>query len=185
MSRGRAFIVALALIAVFGCVTYSYHMFWMPSIPNHQGDGTFVNLSRRAGPFALPGYSISMAEFDLGKPHRAEYRVGGLTNIRRDCGVYLAIRDHDNRWGGGTGHLDGSLELKLLDSHGQSVVTVVGRLGDYTWWGFSDLHALYQMDKSRFTVDSEEEYRVVIKYLPDPRLAGYKGFVYVRSGGGK
>ena len=27
-------------------------------------------------------------------------------------------------------------------------MSVSGRLGDYDWWGFSDLHALYQMDKS-------------------------------------
>ena len=125
-----------------------------------------------------------MPEFDLANPHQAEYRVAGLTNIGQECGVYLAIRDHDNHWWE-TGHLDGRLELELLDSQGQSVVKVGGRLGDYTWWGFSDLHVLYQLHKSRFTVNNDEEYRVVIKYLPDARLAGYKGFVYVRSGGGK
>ena len=185
MRGRRAFIVAVATIALLGCFTYIYSMFWLPSIPEHEGDGTFENLSRRAGPFALPGYSVSMPEFDLAKPHRAEYRVAGLTNIGQECGVYLAIRDHDNHWWGETGHMDGSLELELLDSHEQSLVTVRGRLGDYTWWGFSDLHVLYQLHKSRFTVDTKEAYRVVINYQPDSRLAGYKGFVYVRSGGGK
>ncbi len=161
-------------------------MFWLPAIPSHHGDGVFQDLSRRAGPFAIPGYCISMPEFDLANRHQAEYRLGGLANIGRTCGVHLAIRDHDDRWWWNeTRLLNGKVQLDLLNSHGQAVVSVSGRLGDYIWWGFSDLHALYQMDKSFFSPDSAEEYRLRFSYEPDPRLAGYKGFVYVRSGGSK
>jgi hypothetical protein len=126
-----------------------------------------------------------MPEFDLGKPHRAEYRLAGLANIGRNCGVHLAIRDHDRRWWGETRQLEGQLRMEMVNSRGQSVVNVSGRLGDYRWWGFSDLHSLYQIDKSFFIPDSEEEYRLRIFYAPDERLAGYTGFVYVRSGGSK
>jgi hypothetical protein len=158
----------------------------MPAIASHHGDGVFHDLSRRGVlSVVIPGYSISMPGFDLGKPHRAEYRFGGLANIGPKCGVHLAIRDHTGRWWIETRHLNGSVHLELLNSHGQPVVNVSGRLGDYTWWGFSDLHVLYQRDKSFFKPDSKEEYCLRFSYEPDPALAGYKGFVYVRSGGNK
>jgi hypothetical protein len=41
------------------------------------------------------------------------------------------------------------------------------------------------MDESFFRPDSHEEYRLCFSYEPDARLAGYKGFVYFRSGGSK
>jgi hypothetical protein len=126
-----------------------------------------------------------MPEFDLGNPHQAAYRVGGLTNIGRKCGLHLAIHDHDDRWWSDTRHLDGKVKLELIDSKGQIIVSVTGRLGDYIWWGFSDLHVPYQMEKSFFSPDSGEENRIPFAYEPDARLAGYKGFVYVRSGGNK
>ena len=160
-------------------------MFWLPAIASHHGDGEFRDLLCRAGPFAIPGYCVSLPEFDLGKTHHAEYRLGGLTNFGQECGVHLAIRDHDDRWWSDTTYLDGKVNLDLIDSQGHTVVSVAGRLGDYIWWGFSDLHVLYQTDNSYFSPDSGEEYRLRFAYEPDPRLAGYKGFVYVRSGGNK
>jgi hypothetical protein len=81
--------------------------------------------------------------------------------------------------------LDGKVKLELLNSQEEVIVNVKGRLGDYIWWGFDDLHVLYQLDKSYFNPDSDEEYRIRFSYEPDARLTGYKGFVYVRSGGKK
>jgi hypothetical protein len=183
MNRRRVLTIAVVLLVLFACLGVGKGMFWLPAIPNHHGDGEFHNLSRRAGPFAIPGYCVTMPEFDLGKPHKAEYRIGGLANIDRKCGVHLAIRDHNDRWWEHTRDMGGKVKLDLVDSKGRTVVSVTGRLGEYTWWGFSDLHVLYQMEKSFFTPDSGEEYRIQFEYEPDPRLEGYKGFVYVRSGG--
>lgn len=183
MSRRRMLTIAVTATFVLGCFHVGYGMFCLPTIPPHRGDGSFQDLSRRAGPFALPGYCISMAEFDLARSHEAEYHFTALPNIGRKCGVHLAIRDHDGRWWGTTRHLNGKLTLELLNSEGHKVVAAGGRLGDYIWWGFSDLHALYQMEKSFFTPDGKQEYRLRVSYEPDDRLAGYMGFVYVRSGG--
>ena len=185
MSRRRALKFAVGAVVLCACFCVCRGMFWLPAIPSHHGDGAFQDLSRRAGPFAISGYCISMPEFDLANPQQAEYRFGGLANIGRRCGVHLAIRDHDHRWWGETRGVGGKLQLDLLDSQGRIVVSVSGRLGDYVWWGFSDLHALYQMDKSFFSPDPGEEYRLRFSYEPDAKLAGYKGFVYVRSGGNK
>jgi hypothetical protein len=162
-------------------------MFWLPAIASHRGDGVFQDISWRAGVLAVSGYCISMPEFDLAKPHQAEYGLGGLTNIGRQCGVHLAIRDPDYRWGWDrrAEQLGARVQLELLNSQGQPVVNVSGRLGDYIWSGFRDLDVLYQRDKSFFKPDSTEEYRLRVAYEPDSRLAGFKGLVFVRSGGSK
>jgi hypothetical protein len=121
----------VAVVVLFACFDIGRSMFWLPSIPSHHGDGVFQDLSHRAGPFPVTGYCISMAEFELANPHQAEYRLGGLPNIGRTCGVHLAIRDHDDRWYGETRHLNGKVQLDLLNSHEQAVVSVCARLGDY------------------------------------------------------
>src|SRR5262245_51767930 len=97
MSRRRV-LIAVATIALFACLNIAWGMFFLPTIPPHRGDGTFQNISRRAGPFAIPGYSISMPEFDLAEPHQAEYRVADLANIGGDCMLYLSINDPEYKW---------------------------------------------------------------------------------------
>ena len=131
----------------------------------------------------MPGYSINMPEFDLANPLQADYRVSGLTNVGHNCGIYLAIHDHDGRWWDSTKtrELNGMLQLTLIDSRDQVVVNVSGRLGDFIWWGARDMHGLYQMAKSFFSANKGEEYRFRIAYQPDPKLAGYKGFACIRS----
>src|SRR5687768_2531372 len=98
MSRRKALTIAAGTLAILACFGIGRRMFWLPAIASHHGDGDFQDLSRRAGPFLIPGYCIKMPEFDMGNPHQAEYRVGGLTDIGSKCGVHLAIRDHDDRW---------------------------------------------------------------------------------------
>ncbi|HEV7669380.1 MAG TPA: hypothetical protein VGS22_12720 [Thermoanaerobaculia bacterium] len=112
-----------------------------------------------------------MPELDLSSPHESEYRLTDLPYIGRPCGVYLAIRDHDDGLWRDTKKFDGKLRLELLDSRSQPVVDVSGRLGDFIWSESDDLHALYQRDRSFFTPDPDEEYRLRLTYTPDPRLA--------------
>jgi len=183
--RRKALIITVTLVLVLASFGIGRDWLRLLAIASHHGDGDFQDLSRSVGPLAIPGYCVSMPEFDLGSPQHAVYRFGGLANIGRKCGVHLAIRDHDNRWWTDTRHLDGKVDLDLTDSQGHTVVSVTGRLGDYIWWGFGDLHVLYQIDNSFFTPDSGEEYCLRFAYEPDARLAGYKAFVYVRSGGNK
>jgi hypothetical protein len=157
----------------------------MPSIPSHRGDGTFTDLSRRAFPFPLPGYSISMPEFDLGGPFQAEYRLAGLSKTGQDAVVYLAIHDPGNTLDSRPRGVDGSVRLELVNSQDRVLVDVGGSLDRYTWASSLDYYRLYKLHESSFTPDPREEYRLRITYSPDSWLAGYKGFAYVRCGGRK
>jgi hypothetical protein len=169
------------VVVVFAGASFLFTNCRMKPVAPHQGDGEFQNLSRWAGPFPLPGYSISMPSFDLGQPFRAEYQVAGLTDIGRECGVPLAVSDPQTDWGFGKSAtmLDGSLELELLDSKGTVIVSTRGRLGEYTWMGWNDIRALYKSHGSFFKTDPRERYRFLFTYEPDPKLAGYRGYAYL------
>src|SRR5262245_41160925 len=123
MSRRRAVKVALVVVVLLGCLVIGRRMFGLPPVPSHRGDGTVEDLCGRTGPVAIRGYSISMREFDLSNPHQADNHLAGLADIGLECGVYLAIRDHDNRLWGDARHLDGGVQLELLDSRQRSVVS--------------------------------------------------------------
>ena len=173
-------------VAILACLYVAYRLFWLPTLVPHEGDGEFTDLSRRLGPFALPGYCIKLPAFDLGKPFEAEYRLTELSNIGRKCGVYLAIHDPQGRLGiGGWNHKveGGAVRLQLLDSNGNARVQANGRPRDFIWYGFRDVHALYQMDHSFFHPRPSEEYTLRVSYAPDRRLEGLNGYAYLECGG--
>lgn len=97
MTRPRAKKLAIGLAAIIACSWIGWRLFSMPAIPSHRGDGIFRDLSRRE-PFANRGYDVSMPEFDLAEPHETEYRLAGLVDIGRTCGVHMAIRDPKSQW---------------------------------------------------------------------------------------
>jgi hypothetical protein len=183
MKRPSAFPVITILVALAALVSFFLYACGLPPIAPHRGDGQFQDISHRAGPFRLRGYTISMPEFDLGQPHQQEYRLADLPELGPECGVHLAVRGRNGGWGTNATRLNGELRLELINSKGNVVVNVSGKLGDYTWWGFGDMHALYQLRRSFFRPDRREEYRLRFSYTPDPKLAGYRGFVYLRCGG--
>ena len=181
MQKRRRVKIAVVSVLLLGGFFIARRLL-LPPVPSHRGDGIFQDVSGFAGPFPRPGYTVTMPELDLGSPHELEYRLTDLTSIGRPCGVYLVIRDQRSVLRD-TKKFDGALRLELLGSRGLPVVDVSGRLGDFIWWGSGNRHGLYQMDRSFFIPDADEEYRLRLTYAPDPRLAGYKGFVYLRSGG--
>jgi len=181
MRKRRAVKIAVMAVLLLGCFFLARRLL-LPPVPSHRGDGNFQDISWWS-PLPIRGYSISMHDLDLATAHQLEYRLSGLTDIGRPCGVYLVILDPDQGLERDTKQFDGHLQLELIDSQNRPVVDVSGRLGDFIWWGWDDRHGLYQLDRSFFTLDEDEEYRLRVSYAPDPRLAGYRGFVYVRSGG--
>src|SRR5262249_17068070 len=122
----------------------------------------------------------------LSKPHSAEYRLTKLPQGRQECGIYLAISDPDRTWwNSDTKGLGGEVRFEMIDSKGNAVVSVRGRLGDYIWSGSGEFRTLYQMDKSFFVTDNDESYYLRFSYEPEPRLASHQGLVYLRCGGRK
>lgn len=184
-NRTALSLVAAAILAamLLACALFSRSDWpWAPLSP-HRGDGVFQDKSGWRGPIFVNGFTISMPEFDLDRTHEAEYHFTNLPNIKKTCGIYLAIA-HD---GGAPPlrnekNIDGTLEFELMDSDGDFVTTVGGRLGDYIW-AHGGKYELYQLDKSFFRPDPKEEYKLRVRYSPDSRLASIRGFVWIRCGG--
>ncbi len=119
----------------------------------------------------------------MAEPFQAEYRIANVPEIGRECGVYLAFHDPDGRCSGAPG--PGELQLELFDARGKSTVKVAGGTGDFIWYGFRDVHAAYQLHRSFFVPSTDEDYTVRVSWEPGPKLAPYKGFVYLECGGHK
>jgi hypothetical protein len=162
----------------------------MPSIEPHAGDGEFRNISRRAGPLALPGYMIEFPEFDLGKPHKAVYRFSSLPALglgfsRRPCGMYLVIPENRDAWGLNLVQVGGiaSVATELRDSRGEVVAQTQGKLHDMIWGNWHGANRLYQLRLSFFDPVNSESYTLQVDYSPDPALAPYKAHVGLECGG--
>jgi hypothetical protein len=178
-------VAACLLVLSFGALGYRLLALRQPLVP-HRGDGTFREFS------PVRGYSIRLPEFDLGEPYQAKFRLAGLPDIGKKCGIYLAIEDPGDRWlrSEGQKRLSGSLRLELLDSGGTTMAQASGNLRDYIWGHWRDAHKmdahrLYQMGACYFVPVEAEEYLLRIGYSPDPALASLKGFAYLECGGSK
>lgn len=171
-------------IGVIGIALVGYHLFARKSIPPHQGDGRFEDLSRRVGPFWLPGYSITLPEFDLTNEHETSFRVANLADINAKCMVYFGFHDAEYAidWERAT---IGEISIEVSDSSGQSVVKINGAPRDFIWYGFGDPYLLYMLNQSSFYPAPEEHYVVRLSYRPDPVLKSRKGFVFLKCGGHK
>jgi hypothetical protein len=181
--RRRTAIKLAATGAVLLCSFLIVQQVFFPRPLSYRGDGSFRQSS--GGLFQSRQYDVTMPEFDLSEPQHAEYRFALLGNIPEACGVYLVIDERDHDLWNHSKEFDGQLQLDVLDSKGQEVVHVGGRLGDFIWWWETGGRCgLWQTGKSSFMPKTHEEYRVRISYTPDPRLAGHKGFVYLWSRGG-
>lgn len=183
----------LILVVVLGVVVLSFApiafglLASLDPITPHEGDGVFQDLSRRVGGFAVPGYSISFAEFDLGKEYKGSFQVSSLPGNPKRCGFYLAINDPNDHWfiHGANRQLGGYLQLEARDSQGRVVISLGGALREFVWGEWRGAHRLYQSPGSFFRPTKGEEYTFHISYSPDAQLASFTGYGYLESGGSK
>jgi hypothetical protein len=133
------------------------------------------------------GYSISMPAFDMGGPHRAEYRVSQLPDIGRDCTLYLAIDDPGGRFlfqDSEVSRLRGVLRLEVMNAQGV-IHRAEGPLWDWTWNHRADepRHRLYQSHAFlELPPRAGQEYTLRISYSGDELLAGFRGYCYLECG---
>jgi hypothetical protein len=151
------------------------------TIPSHLGDGTFLDLSHRRGPFMFQGYSVTMPMFDMGVGGRGEYRVARLPYVGKQCGVHLAFCDSKaSCWTDEEIHqIAAEIDLELVDSRNNVLIKTKGKLGEYIWCRRADMVYLYRLNGSFFVPKTEETYCVRFVYRQDNKLAGVKGFAYL------
>jgi hypothetical protein len=201
VALGVAAGVALGIGLVASAYQVFIHHFALPSFPPYRGDGLFLDRTRIYPPihWVVPGYGISLPEFDLDCPKEAEYRLVGLPDVGRCCIVYFAVR--------GPGRLPLEMELRetlepleaaarveVMDSSRNRLAIQDGKLSTYiiSWHGDLDFQMLYQakvgtksfeefVSKCAFRPVASETYIVRLSYLPSAKLRGYRGFIYAES----
>ena len=174
LKHARLFKVVYWAIVVTVATMILFRLFSLPSIPAHEGDGLFEDRSQRIGPFANPGYSISMVDFDLADEQNIEYQISNLPNIGRNCNIYFAIfqprgaRKREPRWGG-----EATIVITMFDTKKKVVAKIDSHLSNLTIMEVSNRNAffLYQRENGVFLPDPAEKYTSRVSYDPDADLA--------------
>jgi hypothetical protein len=188
-NRFLRILVFLAL-AIAGWAIYSF--FAMPPVRPHVGDGRFKNTSWRfpwvTVGIPVPGYEINFDEFELGNDFDATYHIEQLPNFGGELGIYLSVVDprHELQSDESRHKLNASVDIEVVDGDGKRVCQVQQALGKMTWAdpeGGADTYGLYLLPQSFFTSKHGEGYQIHLRYSPDQRMSGFRGFVHIRCGG--
>jgi hypothetical protein len=164
----------------------------MPPVQRHAGDGQFSNTSWRfpwvTVGLPVPGYEINFDDFDLGEEFDATYNVARLPSLSGEVGIYLSVVDpgHELRSDESRHELNATVEIEVIDGNGKLACRVQQPLGRMTWAepeGGADTYGLYLLPQSFFKSEQNEKYQIHLRYSPDDRMSGFRGFVHVRCGG--
>jgi hypothetical protein len=175
-------IIILCIVLTL-CYQIAQKLFIMPRIPPPQGDGTFSNISRRYGPFAAPGYKITMPEFEMSDKVAAEYQIVNMPSIGEDCYLFFAIRNPEkDPFAGLRGLTDASVAIELVEKSGEPIIAMSGKLHEFRIMVSSNNYmSLYQLGKSSFVPKEGGDYVIRLKFDGDPHMRGYQGFLYLQS----
>lgn len=188
MTKRRAIKIVLFFVIGAFVLSAARRLFVPPNFSSHQGDGQFKDISRRVGIFVNEGYSISMPEFDLSKPHQAEYKVAALPRIgERIYRIYLVIPDENQTLDNERIGCESMISVQLSDSLKNTLFTVGGHLQSLDRSTRMDREGaqFFQIANTHGNLNSREKYTFTVSYTPDPKLAGYQGYVYFRVGATK
>jgi hypothetical protein len=188
--RTILFLLVLVLISVLGAYLCSILIMW--PITAHVGDGQFRDISWRY-PWVtvgtpVTGYSITFEQFDLSKSYTASYTLEKVPDIGKDVYLYLCVADprHTLRADVTRQRLKAKIHFDVADEHGNSVCHVDKPLAKMYWAdpeGGADCYGLYSLPESVFVSRKGAQYRLHIRYSPDPQISGFRGFVFIRCGG--
>lgn len=187
-ARSRTTLIVTA-IAVGSLVLLAYNWLTMPVARPHVGDGRFANHSWRF-PWGIvgipvPGYFIDFPAFDLGNDFDATYHIEQLPQIPPPIGVYLSILSPNRDWSDeARKQLTAQVQIDVHDERGQRVCHVQQPLSEMVWASpEGGDYGLYNLDESFFVPLRGARYTLRVRYSPDPRFSGLKGFVHIRCGG--
>jgi hypothetical protein len=181
-------IIGLSLVIFFmtGCNTKQN---FESEISKYSGDGEIKNISFENAP--ITGYSITFDEFDLNQDFSKEYTLKGLSTKENNPMVYLAVKDDQDYWRDDEKlkNLESRIDFKLSKSNGDEVMAFNSYLRDMFWAGFGLGHKLHSSRKNdsdaKFTAEEGETYTLKVNYFSDEKMEGFKGFIYISSGGYK
>jgi hypothetical protein len=184
--------LATVLLSLAGYLVYS-RVTRLGPLPPHHGDGTFKDISWRFSPdgllsVPLYGYEISFPTFNLRDKYETEFKMKDLPDIGNDVIVYLCVADPEHRYRSDSARegLTASIQFDISDEHGKSICHVAKPLAKMYWAnpeGGADCYGLYSLPESVFMSQKATQYRLHVRYSPDPKLVGFRGFVYIRCGG--
>jgi hypothetical protein len=182
---------AAPLILFFGLVgMLAYYFLAMPAVRPHSGDGHFANLSWRfPWPYCgipIPGYTIDFPQFDLATEFDATYHLENLPELPGKVGLYLSISDPNKIWRDDElrKQLVATIQFDVYDELGELICHVQQPLAKM-WWASPEGgdYGLYNLDESFFVPRTGARYTLRVRYSPDPKFSGLKGFVHIRCGG--
>lgn len=188
--RTVSFLLISSLVGALGVYVCCGLVMW--PIPPHVGDGQFRDLSFRF-PWAIagipiPGYSITFKQLDLSRGYTASYTLAKVPDIGEEVVLYLCVADphHALRDDMARQRLTAEIQLDVEDEHGTLVCHVDKPLAKMYWaypTGGADCYGLYSLPESVFFSRKDAQYRLRVRYSPDPQLSGFRGFVYIRCQG--
>lgn len=189
--RKRVWLAATVLVIAF-VGWRANERFAMPDVQPHVGDGRFENHSWRF-PWAhfgmpIPGYIIDFGKFELANAFDATYRVERLPSIDNDLGIYLSIIDLGGKFRNDESRklLNAKVEISIVDQRGEIVCHIEEPLAKMVWAdpeGGPDTYGLYDLDHSFFIPEKDGQCQIHVRYWPDPKLSGLRGFFHIRCGG--
>ena len=182
-------IIVLIAVGLFALLTH--HWLVMPPVQPHYGDGKFKNISWRwpwvTFGIPVPGYTIEFPHFMLAETYEAEFHIRHLPDIGAPV-VYLCIDDPDHRLPSDEARklLTAKIRFDVTDEGGTTVCQVDQPLAKMVWAepeGGANSYGLYLIPDSYLNSQKQGQYKLHVSYTPDPRLASFQGFVYIRCGG--
>ncbi len=192
MKANSKTIIAAVGVLLFGLAWMVAYPHWaMPDVRPHSGDGRFENHSFRF-PWSylgmpIPGYTIDFPQFDLSSDFAATYRLEKLPELPDRVGIYLSIYDPADIWFGENRRktLAADVQIDIHDDEGNLVCHVEQPLAKMIWTlpeGGSKCFGLYNLE-SFFIPRTGARYIISVRYTPDSKLSGFKGFFHIRCGG--
>jgi hypothetical protein len=180
----KVILAACSIAIVLICGFLGWRLFVVKPLPPHTGDGVFEDLSRRML-FAVPGYSVSFPELDLGKHYESTFRFTRLPVIGEKCYLYFAINDSDVDVISVHAKARGALCMELRDEQGRIVIGAKGHLvGSFSEGYWRGAFRFSQIDNSFFP-EPATMYTLRVTYYPDDKSVSGKGYPYIECGGPK
>lgn len=184
-------ITALCAVMLTGCTYLPRGNYFSKGVAQYSGDGFIRDTSHRSLIFPSRGYVIDLADFDLGIPFQAQFRLVGLPIIKGSgVTIYHPLGNSGLRVADALPEtFDAKLNVSLTDGLGQPVTKFSSLIRARRWpmaHGGTQymLYWTWEPGTGTFAPRAGETYFLNIAYSPDATLKGEHAHVQLQSGCG-